>query len=243
MMEIFTVECSIGIVLGIIGILASFYFYIRSRTRPVLSYLTKTKKLISQENQELPNEVEILFKKEKIKTLYLSQLFIWNSGNKTLDGEEIAKGYPLKFDIKQILNAFISNKMRSVNKPTVKLKKDSCNINFNFLDPKDGFRVDIYHTSSEMSKELTGTIKGMKKFKKVGFRDNRLSIKIEGKHLILLYIFFYLAPFISTIKEGEQIIWNSSMIWVVAYLISSPLLLLAYYYFNRKKYPAKLDQD
>jgi hypothetical protein len=96
-----------------------------------------------------------------------TSLFFWNAGNQTLDGSALVPADALRIECPQdvqILRTHLTT-TRPVNgialepidtaDPVTKVT-----VGFEFLDPGDGFRVDVMHTGIWRDVVLRGTLKG-----------------------------------------------------------------------------------
>jgi len=94
-------------------------YYITSRIGSRLGYRTRSLRLIGKHKPNLPKEINILFKDKKVPRLTKTFVTIWNSGKKTIPGENIIEDDRLRicFDEKmkpQILYATDGTKVTIV---------------------------------------------------------------------------------------------------------------------------------
>lgn len=265
-----------GSVVGLLGLLVGLgglilYRISRIGARPTSQM--KTLRLIGQEEQELPKEVSILFKGDSVPRLSLTSWYFWNSGKETIQRSQIVGDDPLKCsfdDVDQILNAHAANYTRKVNKFAVEIPPDSKNealLSFDFLDPGDGVRVDLLHTSRQRYPQISGTFRGIPKgilqitsATASSFDQALKRIFIHRKLLYGIVLFVGLVSFLfglfpeswlSQIKgilesKKEAKTTDSIIELRVAFLSIGALyafLAGAVLYMGRKKYPAVLDAD
>lgn len=161
----------IGALIGLIGIIisviVSFYFYRKAQVKAMPSYQTRTTQIIDTEENIDVDNVEVMYKGQKVNILAKTHLIFWNDGNQTLDGCNIVKSERLRIvygsDSGQILLANVIKSTRDVNKLHVKVTDDSSSvtIDFDFLDPGDGALIEILHTFKKSKITIEGVIKGI----------------------------------------------------------------------------------
>lgn len=155
----------LGLIVGLIGII----LYRSSRIGGRPSCQMKTLRLIGKRDQELPEEVKILYKGEEVPRLSLTHVYFWNSGKESIGGEQMVGDDPLRFAFDgsdEILKAHIAMFSRDVNKFSVAVPPDSKNearVAFDFIDPNDGVRIDLLHTSLRRFPKISGTFRGIPK--------------------------------------------------------------------------------
>ncbi len=260
----------LGFVVGLIGII----LYLRSRIGGRPTCLMETLRLISMGTQELPEEVKILYKGDEVPRLSLTHAYFWNSGKATIGSEQMVENDPLCFTFDgsdEILKADIATSDRYVNKFSVTVPPDSKNkarVAFDFIDPNDGARIDLLHTSQNSFPRISGTFRGIPK----GIIDLTFTGKdsvifslsrslarnrnlILAAMLIIGLLTFSIALLPSEIilsvvsflrlKSGTLPIVDLTkyrMVFAIAgilYIIMPAMLLLI----RRKKYPSALDND
>lgn len=159
----------IGSLIGFLGILVGIVLYMKSKTRPRPACLIKSIRLIGKDYQELPSEVKILFNNNEVPRLTSTKIWLWNCGKETLRGSQVVDDDPLRCVFNpddKILSAHIAAATRKVNKFSIILHPDKRNealLNFDFLDPNDGVRVELLHTSKNLYPAVIGTIRGIPK--------------------------------------------------------------------------------
>lgn len=155
----------LGLIVGFIGII--LYRSSRIGARPTCQM--KTLRLISKGDQELPEEVKILYNGDEVPRLSLTHAYFWNSGKASIGGEQMVEDDPLRFTFDgsdEILKAHIATSSRDVNKFSVAVPPDSKNmarVGFDFIDPNDGVRIDLLHTSPRRFPRISGTFRGIPK--------------------------------------------------------------------------------
>jgi hypothetical protein len=119
-------------------------------------------------NSVLPDEIEFLFRGNKVPKVTLSRIAIWNIGNTTLTADQIVDGDPLLIvtsEGSEILEATILNCTRQVNEFSCVRVHDVPNqafCRFDYLDPQDGALIQIIHTGTDKV-QVVGTLRGIRK--------------------------------------------------------------------------------
>lgn len=98
---------------------------------------------------------------------------VWNSGARTVRGENIASDDPLRVELGDgavVLDARVLKMSKPATKCAVRDNKGPNNsilLAFDFLDSRQGFLVEIFHTESGEVPRLSGTVQEMPQ----GFKD------------------------------------------------------------------------
>lgn len=155
----------LGLIVGLIGLL--LYFKGRIGARPTCQM--RSLRLLGKEEQALPPEVEIHFKQKNIPRLTLTRVYLWNGGKESMRGSQIVQDDPLRCEFEpsdEILKAQVAACTRPFNKVTLQTPdaRPYCVlIDFDYLDPADGARIDILHTSKLRYPKLHGSLRGIPK--------------------------------------------------------------------------------
>ena len=155
--------------LGLIGLVISFFLYKASRIGPRPAYQYQALRLIGGEEQALPEEVTVLLRDKKVEQLTNTHIILWNSGNATINGENIVANEPLRLEFSkdsEVLNAQVLRFTRTSNKFTVNINPHSPNeviFSFDYLEAEDGAVIGILHTDRERYPKVWGAIKGVPK--------------------------------------------------------------------------------
>jgi hypothetical protein len=155
----------LGLSVGLIGLL----LYIKGRIGARPTCQMQSLRLLGKEEQALPPEVEIHFKSKNIPRLALTNIFLWNAGKESMQGTQIVQEDPLRCEFEpgdEILKAQVGACTRAVNKVALREPADkphSVLVDFDYLDPGDGARIDILHTSKLRYPQLLGSVRGVPK--------------------------------------------------------------------------------
>lgn len=164
----------LGSLLGIVSFIAAIAFYYWPRKQTRLSYVHLGEHVLGSASATLPPAIAVQYNGISIPRLTKSILIFWNSGENTVNGEDIVSKDPLRFhvgDDGRILSAVILKSSRAVNDFSIPLPPDisvnEIEFTFNFLDKNDGVVVEILHTSTDRKPCIKGTLKGLPQ----GFRN------------------------------------------------------------------------
>src|SRR5262249_648320 len=142
----------IGTVLGILGIILAFIFYLKSQRRAKLAYQFDEVTLIGSRDAAFPNEVEVRFNGIPVPQLTASRLFIWNAGQRTIGGNDIVDSEPIGVEFDEstkVLKALVCRVTREVNgvrAEVVTSTPHKTTLSFDFLDPDDGVSLELLHS-------------------------------------------------------------------------------------------------
>ncbi len=154
-----------GLIIGVTGLI----LYRNSKIGAKPTCQTRGLGLIGKDEQELPSEVVISFKGKNVPRLTLTRIYFWNDGKETILGNQIVEDDPLRCDFDsadEILKAHVASVTRKVNKFAVSIPDDAKHravISFDYLDPKDGARIDLLHTSTRRNPTVAGTFRRIPK--------------------------------------------------------------------------------
>lgn len=175
----------LGSILGIAGLFAALFFYLRSRRISQLAYQLEEFTMIGGSNAEFPNEVEIRFANRRVNRVTVSRIVLWNSGNMTINGSQVVDSDPVRLELTkegEILKVDVLRHSRASNMVRIIPRNGSLNIvdiPFDYFDPKDGISLEVIHSSTKNSIKCMGTIRGIPKgisnYGKLIFQNNRKS--------------------------------------------------------------------
>lgn len=160
----------LGTLFGLIGVVLAAWGIIsvrRSKIGPLPVYETRSVRLISKEEKDIPDEVEISFGNKTVPRLTRSFVIFWNDGTSTIDGENIVRDDRLRLELEdkeEILKSSIIKRTREANKVRSTIDATNPNvatIDFEYLDAGDGVVIELLHTSTKRHPIIAGTIKGV----------------------------------------------------------------------------------
>lgn len=167
----------------IISLILSVFFYLKSHKSKSLSYEITSINVL-RVNANTYNNLTVYFADSQIENFTVSKITIWNSGNITINGSDIAHGDPLRITRVEdvtILDAGTLYKSKKANQFDIELREDLIYVKFDYIDQNEGIVLRVYHTgTSSKSLELLGSIKGIKQIKDIT-KMRRLAFRILKK--------------------------------------------------------------
>lgn len=256
----------LGIVLAIIGLVASYYFYRKSVRIKEPVYSIKSNNLISGSKSRYEN-LRVLYGKTEVENFTVSKILFFNRGSETIARKDTETRYPLRISTKgcQILDAFVLQVNKSSNNFTLLWDKSGkfLNIDFDYLDKNQGGVIQIAHTgiSSENIK-IEGDIMGVSKLvelpskalqmanSKPSKKDRRIRYMINAfgiigllSGLFLLSVILMAATtgndFFSTLKETRTGIYD---FWYAVFYLFTGIIILGYRLFSSARRDRKIPQ-
>jgi hypothetical protein len=167
-----------GFILGIIGLVASYYFYRKSIRIKEPVYSIKSNNLISGSASTLEN-LSVIYKDEKVNNLTVSKVLFYNRGGETITGKDIVNRNFLKISSKScdVLDSSVIEVNNSSNNFSVYYDKPSkiVAIDFDYLDQNQGAVIQVIHTGLS-SEDITvqGDVMGVQNI--VNLRPDRFSV-------------------------------------------------------------------
>lgn len=229
----------------------------------------QTLKLIGKTEQALPPEVDINFQGKSVPRLALTEVYFWNAGKQMMRGDQIVEDDPLRCEFEssdKILKAHVAAVTRPVNKLTASVPQSAeykAIIDFDYLNPKDGARIELLHTSKLRYPQVLGSLRGIpngiaRLTPTRKFSSKLISIFRPGKEVVYiplilglatLVLAFLPATWLSAIwvllspkKSQTGRLYELRLVFIIVgllYAILPSIILLR----QRKKYPKKLSKE
>lgn len=175
----------IGLIIGIVGILLSVYFYRKSKKTKEPTYRKRSTTLIRSAVSGI-DSLEVYYDKHKLTALTITKFAFWNSGRETISGDDVSSVDPLRLEIQdgyEILSCDTIVQAKDANNFLARVADDkkSVLLSFDFIDFEEGAVLRIRHTgSSSEDLSIKGSIKGVKSIINKG-SSNSVMKKIFGK--------------------------------------------------------------
>lgn len=181
---------------GVLGVVLSIYFYVRSLRFKEPYWNFKNVNLIRNSISQI-KDLDVLYQGQRIPSISIGKVVFWNRGEETMNGTDIAMADPLRIigvgDTK-ILDASVLITNQSANQLRVDIdpSKKFATINFDYLDKNHGGIIQVVHTGTTVRDiKVTGTIKGVSKLKnkRIGVIESKENpFMVFVSRLILLVI-------------------------------------------------------
>lgn len=154
----------LAIGLFVVGIPVTWLLARRNRQRPDLRYVINQEELIAPEDSLLSGGLEIRFRGSALEQLCRTYVGIWSKRGDTIRNHDLTDADPLRLELPAtdvVLSARIVTMSRAQIQPVARVgPSDSVvELTFDFLDPHDGFIVEVLHRENA-TPALLGTIKG-----------------------------------------------------------------------------------
>lgn len=165
------------------------------------AYYSKSNLIVSKGQRRI-KDLNVVFNNIPVDNVTVTQIAIWNNGNKTIKREDIASLglFTLRMtNNAKILNADIIHESDAIYCFKIDtINKNDLTIDFEYVDPKKGIVLQLIHTGSGNDIDVNCSIKGGKpvrklnnqtQFEKMTYGIGRF---IYNKHLIfvILCVFF-----------------------------------------------------
>ncbi|MFH3100949.1 hypothetical protein [Citrobacter freundii] len=255
---------STGSLIGIGGIIIAIISIFITRSVSKISSHLEFNSLIGGFESVLPKKINITYADVSVEKVSSSVFVIWNSGNKVISGNALKTIDPLRIEASDGVEILRSNIQKTNNKTSnIKIEIDPKNknnllISFDYLEKKNGFRIEILHTGDRDSLQVKGTLIDVKPLKKrssdlnkifhLAFRDIKtlkniliLSGIIFAVILTLTLLYSFIQPdFFKTdaVRPKANTLWTLRII-----LFSYLIFILSVLYKFKPPYPLNLRSD
>jgi hypothetical protein len=273
----------VGALIGLFSLLLALYLFRSSQIFPRLAIQMNNTRLMGGRDAELTDNVTIYYQKDlsqstktEVSQLTKTTIVIWNAGKTTFRGKDIVSSDLFRFEFEpnsQILDSKITQMTRVSNLFTINedsLESHIAICAFDFLDPQDGVRIEILHTSDDRP-IIYGTIRGLPQgltnWGSLPGRDRRiisitsrsgrkipiktssfmiaLSILITSIGLVVsgLFpdLFIFLVPSLGKITQQEALLVSGNVKW--PYILTGVLYGVTASFFllsERRRFPKDL---
>ncbi|PQJ78275.1 hypothetical protein [Polaribacter porphyrae] len=224
-----------GLGLGLLGIILAIYFYYKSKKKKKFYYLIDSYNIISNDAKEV-NNLEVFHKKNKISTLTISKILIWNSGNTPVFKKDLPKKNKISISSEKIFDFSLMYNSDYDSGLTLEKNKSSINVDFDYIEANKGFIIKLIHSGeSSDSVEISCKIIGGLPLKKVDqdyLETVSLKSKIKNTIFFLLGLISFLTAYHFTFLniEFRELLIYLSFVFTFLFIIS----------FFKKKIPKKM---
>ncbi|MBK7380317.1 MAG: hypothetical protein IPJ03_15240 [Ignavibacteriales bacterium] len=154
----------ISLFVGLLGILLAVIFFVKSIKKKIPYYEVNSFNIISTKLEKKINDIEIFYKGQKVTSVTVSKIVIWNSGNETIRKSDIPETNKFTIDIEEDYEIYNYEILSITDSDcTLELKQETEGIvlDFNYLEPNQGFVVKLTHSGNNSNcLSLTGKVIG-----------------------------------------------------------------------------------
>jgi len=188
----------IFLVLAVVSIIATVASHVLSRRRKIPCFDKKSVRLVEEKAVKMPG-IRILYGDERIESLTLTKLAIWNAGDDLVEPADLAPSDRLRLEVMppaKILGVEIAyestpaNNFRFVPSETPDTMRY---IEFDYFHRREGIVVDLFHTGSDADVRLRGTLKGLGHPRRLRANDDALTDRFFVRPIV--------RPVIRTLKK------------------------------------------
>lgn len=154
----------------LISVVLAIVFYLKTKEKKILTYCHRSSSLIRRKKRKF-EKLSITYAGEQIDNLSVSRFTIWNSGNKTLNKDDIVATKEVTITAlgeNKILDAELILCSEETNKFSVAITDEhTVKVLFDYIDKREGAVVQILHTGTHDTLSIDYKIKGglpIKKF-------------------------------------------------------------------------------
>ncbi|WP_410095004.1 hypothetical protein [Vibrio cholerae] len=248
-----------GIVIGVCGLLSSFYFYnesVKSREPFFLEEPIRSLIVEAESMKSFPLQIVSRDGKPVEKDISSIRAYFWNDGAESIKRDNILKNIYIQLlsdDVEIIDVKILKTSRPDIVKPQISLlEKDKIGVDFDILESDDGFSMQILYAGDSASLiQVGGVVEGSKTI-----QTNKSVSDYHFYKTVLIYavapIFVVLIPFIYiAYKPGntlspfrilgivigvERLNKKGKFIAVILVLIMISLPMAITYYKERPKY-------
>ncbi|ELY2495258.1 hypothetical protein [Cronobacter sp. JZ38] len=180
---------SISSLIGIIGVLFAIVSIILTRSVSKISSHLEYKNLIGAFHSVLPQNISITYDDVPVDKVSSSVFTIWSSGNKVIYGNSLKTINPFRIEAREGVRILRYNIQKVNNKTNnITIKNDphfhnSLLISFDFLERKNGFRIEILHTGTREDLIVRGQLIDVKSLEKKQNAASHKTYRLLSKNL------------------------------------------------------------
>ena len=165
------------------------YSWFAGKRRREISYVSSSYRIVQKGKEKIP-DLTLLYEKEEIEELTISNYAIWNSGNEVIEEGDIVASKPLRIysdkESTKILDVTVLSESDETNGFAIEnIKDNSAELRFDYINPFEGVVIQVMHTGTKTGLRIEGKIKGgselrtLSKGKKAGKLTNEQRKRIS----------------------------------------------------------------
>lgn len=183
----------ISLILAALSILLAIYFGIRSLPRKKITVTFEHNELLSIKEESL-SKLNITYDNKRIEKITISKMIFWNSSFPTINKGDIINADPFSIILTdgELLDISVLKGDDTPNRINIACStNNSAQISFDYLDRKEGGIIQIIHTGTRSSVDVTKLLKGGKISLAVLTKFNEIKIFL----LIIALVLFFTSLF------------------------------------------------
>jgi len=217
------------------------------RKRP--TWASNTKQVIGL-GTEAPPEIKLYFSNKQVNDIYQTTFILFNRGNETILRNDVTENVTIHFKDAELLrqptiNAISKDAIKFSAKQVIKEGDNCIELDFLYLDNKDGAVVEVLHTASK-GITCSGNIIGSRRVVNIGHFSQSLPPRLFRGVLGFIRLMFALiillsglgillyGAFTSTLTEFTYTRLFVPMLFILAGLTYIPDIIS---YFQYRKFP------
>ena len=159
-------EVFIGIVGIVVGIAGSLVAYFRPRIKKRLACQMTYTCYFREDEYRLPKDAKFTFQDEDVARLTKTTIVLWNKGTEELYGKSIDAGDPICVSFSEgdriLSHEFVTCTRESTAPDAVRgIADHELRLYYDYLNPGDGFALEVVHDSADSLPEVKGSVKGL----------------------------------------------------------------------------------
>lgn len=148
---------------GIIGIVVSYYFFRKGSKRTSVAVQINHAAIIAPDRPD--EKLEVRYDGKVVPRVTRSVIGLWNDGNETIRRSDLSRRDEPRIVVEspaEILRVNILTRTREATGAGVPhVSFHDARLDFDFLNPRDGYSVEVIHTGTDADLRVTGVIQGM----------------------------------------------------------------------------------
>ena len=181
---------------GLVGVVASYVFYVKALRDGRFDYEVESQTVLSP---KLPRRelklLEISFSNKPIERLVTSRVIFWNSGGGHITESAQTPLDPIRLQVQapgEILEAYVERTTNAANGIEIKHENNQWLVAFKFLNQGDGAAIRVLHTSTIVDAAMAGQLVGVKVRQTAG----KMRVLPNSAKVLVLVSFFFLLQFV-----------------------------------------------
>jgi hypothetical protein len=185
---------AISLLVGILGIMSSYYFY-------TISIKVKEPVIVEKSNTQIfssdfsdTNRFALIDESTGLKvtsSVFFQEVTVWNKGKEIIRKSDVLSPINISYtnDVKIIDVSIVASTRPDIVRASYHKNKNSLDLNFNIMEQNDGFNVQVLYTSKEKGiANISGDIAGVEKFYTFGDLTSDNIFFGVGKFVMWLFL-------------------------------------------------------